>query len=313
MRLGQLARKHDLPVQEIVDYLEVTTGEKFHPNAKLYDTVVTMVYDHFELMPASKETESKDTTNETTPLEIETFSTEAPLELEKAEIEEDPSSVNHEKSGVSLTPAEEIAMLGGDLADEVMQTPQEKPAKTGQVTASEAVSDITDEEEMQTDKLLELVESGEVSEEELKKIKRLKAPKKELAGLKVLGKIELPEPKKKEPKQEATIKRSKSKPELSEEEKESRRLRAKRKREQALRLEEKKQKEQEIRLLKRRKEAHYKSQLKQEKLESEARKKRQRYHNDPVHTDDIAAHTTPQAPTTVPKTVLRKLWKWLNS
>ncbi|MEO1256248.1 MAG: hypothetical protein AAFY41_15370, partial [Bacteroidota bacterium] len=56
MRLGQFARKHDIPVQDIIAYLEEETGEKFHANAKIFDTLEEKVFTHFEIIPADSTT-----------------------------------------------------------------------------------------------------------------------------------------------------------------------------------------------------------------------------------------------------------------
>ena len=297
MRLGQLARKHDVPVQEIITYLEELTGEKFHPNAKLYDTLESKVFEHFDLMPTTKEVIEEELIDEEPEETVELVVVEEP---EIAPIE---------------TPESEIAAVEGDL--EMALAPEIKPVlETSKEKQEEEKIVPTEDEVIQTDKLLEMLESEEASAD-LNKIRLIKAPKKELAGLKVVGKVDLPEPKKKEekPKEEKDTvterdlreyrqPRRKKRPPLTEEEKEKRRLKAKAKKEAYEAREEKRHKEREAQRLKELKQAHYKQNLQK----AEVKKQKQKKKTDPITTQEKRKDTRPK-----PKTWLGKWWRWMNT
>lgn len=294
MRLGQLAKKHDVPVKEIIAFLEEQTGEKFHPNAKLYDTLEAKVFEQFNLQPQAAPEPIHDTST--------TESNSAAVESVDSEIEEQV---------FPATPEEEIALLEGDLIlpdKEGQENQQKKEVNIEQVESGEPSAD----EIIQSDQLLELLESEE-SIKELDKIKLIKAPKKELSGLKVLGKVDLPEPKKKEEKpsdivtekdlREYRNPRKKRQP-LSPDEKEKRRLKAKRKKEAYEARLEKQRKEREEQERKARKEQHYKKKLEQAKAIQVKHKMRQETSASP----SISEKTHPE-----PKTMLGKFWRWMNT
>lgn len=310
MRLGQLARKYDIPVQEIISYLEEQTGEKFHPNAKLFDSIESQVFDHFDLHPETEPEVVEDVVEVETLEEVE--NPEESVEEVSDELEIEPAKP------VPATPEEEIALLDGDLAD-----PNDAPHRPtfsdeGEVESAAELEAIAEKDEpgedeiIQTDKLLEMLESEEIPAD-LDKIKLIKAPKRELSGLKVLGKVDLPEPKKKEekPKEIVTEKdlreyrnpRRKRQP-LTEEEKEKRRLKAKQKKEAYEARQEKRQKEQEDKKLKALKEQHYKRKLAQAKA---VQVKRSAKHQDPP-APKSKVDTRPK-----PKTLLGKFWRWMNT
>lgn len=275
MRLGQFARKYDIPVQEIIEYLEGEVGEKFHPNAKLYDVIEAKVFNHFEIMPTS------------TPLEKEPDIEEENL-VEELVVEE--------------TPEDDIAAVEGELAD-MDEYPEEKPINE---KVDEAKPRHAEDEVIQTDKLLEMLESGNAPTD-LDKIKLIKAAKRELSGLKVLGKVDLPEPKKKEEQKEAEsrgLDQQKRRPQLSEEEKERRRLKAKRKKEAFEARQEKRRKEQEARQLKELKAQHYKQKLQK----VEVVKHKQVIKDDPQPNREIPKNPRPE-----PKTWFGKWWRWMNT
>ena len=303
MRLGQLARKYDIPVQDIIEFLEEDTGEKFHANAKLYDTLEARVFDHFELLPE----EAAEPSNE----EESLVEAEVPIETTQ-EVEEKTSSELEEAAPSQLvenlpaTPEEEIAAVEGEiiLSDEHINQGPEEIIEVP-VPIEETKERPSEEEIIQTDKLLEMLES-EDSSADLEKIKLIKAPKKELSGLKVVGKVDLPEPKKKPEEAEEKVKsrNNNRRPKLSEEEKEKRRLKAKRKKEAYEARKEKRQKEQEARRRKEQKEAHYKQNLQK----VEVKKNKQKEKSAPI------TNTQPKKdPKPAPKTLLGKWWRWMNT
>ncbi|GAB4250120.1 MAG: hypothetical protein Tsb0034_29390 [Ekhidna sp.] len=294
MRIGQLARKYDLQVQEIIDYLEEETGEKFHPNAKLYDTMEANVLKHFDVYP-----------EELVPTEEDT--------IEDKESEVEPPAPKSKP--LPETPEDDIALAEGELAydeNSLQETPIPKPEKD---VAKEKKPLPKEDEVIQTDKLLEMLESEEPPAD-LEKIKLIKAPKRALSGLKVVGKVDLPEPKKKEekPKEKDTVTekdlreyrhpKRKKRPPLSEEEKEKRRLKAKAKQEAYEARQEKRRKEQEAQKLKALKEAHYKQNLQK----TEVKKQKQKGKALPSSETVTKQHEKPK-----PKTALGKFWRWLNT
>lgn len=253
MRIGQLARKYDISVQDILTFLEETTGEKFHPNSKVYDAVASSIYIHFDVFPLLPREE-----------EIEKASIEEPVATEEQE-PEIAKAPEVKMPAEPQTPEEDIASVDGEIAslEEVV------PEKTEPEAPVAEVAKRNEDEVIPLDRLLQMLESDEPLTD-LEKIKLIKAPKKELSGLKVLGKIEIPEdPRKKtkEQKEEAKKTASSGSPQLSEQEKEKRRLQEKRKKEAYEAQQEKKRKEEEAKRKKARKEAHYKQIAKQPKTQ----------------------------------------------
>lgn len=278
MRLGQLARKYDIPVQEIIEYLKEETGEKFHANAKLYDAIETQIFKHFDLYPDDPVLEPEAQTD----------------------IEEIHESIQPHKEE---SPADDIASVEGELA-----APEEIPPATHENEPEEELPTHREDEVIQTDKLIEMLESEE-GLMGLEKFKLIKAPKKELPGLKVLGKVDLPEPKKKSESEEKDKKshqpHKKQRPQLSEEEKEKRRLKAKRKKEAYEAWQEKRRKEKEAQRLKELKAKHYKQKLKKQ----ETQKNKPKAKVEPQHEESQHIQKKPKEP----KTLLGKWWRWMNT
>lgn len=309
MRLGQFARKYDVPVQDIITYLEEETGEKFHANAKIYDTLEAKVFDHFELIPAIEEDIDDQSQDEVATLETAADEETEPEVLSDIETKE-------EAEEWPATPEDEIAALDGDLATAVVKE-EVVDQIVENATAEEddnAKHEPAPDEVIQTDKLLEMLESDEAPAD-LDRIKLIKAPKKELSGLKVVGKVDLPEPKKKEEKEKeneiVTEKdlreyrnpgRKKRQP-LTEAEKEKRRLKAKKKKEAYEARQAERRKEQEDRKKKARKEAHYKQKLEQAKAVQTKQKA-----NQPSIAPKQKEDSRPE-----PKTVLGRFWRWMNT
>ncbi len=300
MRLGQLARKYDIPVQEIIEFLEVETGERFHANAKLFDTLESRIFDHFELV-------------EEKPLEPSTTEIEKPVaqdsvtKQEPAQEMKNEPVMSEEVNPLPATPEEEIAFVEGDIILSQGLEELEFEEITESHVAEEKVIP-SDDEIIQTDKLLEMLDS-EDDTSNLDKIKLIKAPKKELSGLKVVGKIDLPEPKKKpDEKNEKSASQNghNRKPKLSEEEKEKRRLKAKKKKEAYEARKAKRQKQQEANRRKKLKEAHYQQNL--QKVEIKKQKRKERSTPTPGAISEVK-----EAPKPIPKTWLGKWWRWMNT
>ena len=192
MRLGQLARKYNLTLQEVISYLKgiEPTHETLHHNSKLNEQTRILLAERFEYL-------------------------EKPTERTSEEIEQK-----------FVEP--EIVDIGQTA--EVPQSELDTPLPEAEVQDLQKKVEVV----IETDKLLELLESEEV---DLSKITRIKAPKMELSGLKIVGKIDLPEPKSKtaekseqrEKEAEPDRNASHQRRQLSKEELEKRRLKAKKK------------------------------------------------------------------------------------
>jgi len=160
---------------------------------------------------------------------------------------------------------------------------------------------------IETDKLLELLESEEAPNE-LEKITLIKAPKKELEGLKIKGKIELPEPKEKSKSTEneddpstnlkTTVKPRKGR--LSDEEREKRRVEARERKLKYMAREKKRRQKEEEKQRKAVNRAHY-----QQKMQQRQASKLKKSKTKPI--PQMVESPNP------PQTVLGKLWKWLTT
>lgn len=153
-------------------------------------------------------------------------------------------------------------------------------------------------------------------------IEVIRAPKVSLPGLKVIGKIDLPEPKKKEDKEDKAELRKKeesvtqqdgmqvirhnkrnARKQLTEEEKEAKRQRNKKMKERRLAQAAEKRKKEAERKEKAKREAHY-----QQKIQRAKTSKASNTKNRPASSKK--AHS-PKKKT--PTTLLGKFWKWLNT
>ncbi len=262
MRLGQLARKYQVSLQEIISYLkemEPTTYETLHHNSKLNEYTKTLLAKRFEF--------------------LEKLNEETPEEIEEKLVE--PKVADMEDTKVPLSE------LDVPLPEAEVQDLQKKV-----------------EVAIESDKLLELLES-EKSSIDLSKITLIKAPKKELSGLKVVGKIELPEPKNKTVEKSEQLEKE-PKPgrhqrrQLNEEELDKRRLKAKKMEKEYQARQEKLRKKQKKALNK----AHY-----QQKLQRT--KNNQLKHKDKTPRPQSSSEVKEQGPN--PKTILGKFWRWMNT
>ncbi len=180
MRLGQLARKLDIETSEIIKYL----GEKNiqvdnHLNTKLEDDTVTLVLNAFTPKEESKPVVKN----------IEQVPQETVIEEPTTIVEE----VVVEKEDITPDPVEATEEVN------TAETPTEKEA----FTVSELrIKQETEEKENEERQIVELSREDKVPED--LNVAVIRAPKVELQGIKVLGKIELPEKVKKESKQTST-------------------------------------------------------------------------------------------------------------
>ncbi|GJM27822.1 MAG: hypothetical protein DHS20C17_04570 [Cyclobacteriaceae bacterium] len=277
MRLGQLARKYGVSKNEIISFLKEIdpNTHSLGQNSKLSEETLTMVAQHFEN-----------------------------LDLFGEAGEGQEQFQQEQEDGQADTPTEDdtITQSESDIAD---------PEPASESSPDQAdVSKKKDEVVIETDKLLELLESDE-SPADLDKITLIKAPKKELAGLKVVGKIELAEPKRKSAektaqKKEADTGRNRGGRQhepLSAEEREKRRLEAKKRKEDYEAREERRRKAREKKQKKALNKARYQQKLQRANVNPQKHKE--------LTTSQPALNTEPQpAP---PKTLLGRFWQWMTT
>lgn len=270
MRLAQLARKIGITQSEIVNVLSGKGLEiSENGNSKLSEEEVELIYAHFNI-------ESE----QDTPL---SDAVETPQTIEE------PVAAEEEESKEAQT----------DIAE--VEQPKVDDNEIAAGLKEESTSDEPD-----SAKHLTSTDPGPSDEEIEAEKEVIRAKKVKLEGIKVLGKIELPEPKEKleeepkEPKKEKLLKKktdkrnkrkSKGRKQLSYSEK------IKREEEQALR--EKKKKE---RRIKEKKKKHYFEKV-QPKVAAKPKKKT---------TQKKVKNTTPKRVKPQYKNPIRKFWAWLN-
>ena len=292
MRLGQLARKYNLKQEQIIEFLNNHNPGlgPYHSNTKLSDHTEDLIAEHFNKSFADlSDNEAQETADSEDYLDNDVKdTTNLPTELT-----DNPPETSFE------------ADIQGEL-DPSLPVVDESAYQPLEEDKSE-----TKHKAIETDKLIEMLES-EAEDVDLSDITLIKAPKKELEGLKVIGKIDLPEPKpKKEDKalenetETEGVQKRKRRPkrnELSPEEKEERRLRAKRKKEAYEARQEKKRQEEEARRLKERKKAHYEQKIKKSKApqvnKRSSTEKIREPEVEPIHQEKR------------PKTALGRFWAW---
>ncbi|MEP5612574.1 MAG: hypothetical protein ABJP45_10010 [Cyclobacteriaceae bacterium] len=321
MRLGQLARKYDVSLQEVISYLNelAPASSELHSNSKLDEKTETLIAKRFELL--FDEPEELDVEIEEAPKEIEkepapdTVSEKPPLHevtLEESEVpevlEEDEVTVQEKQtsSGLETSDLDEMTYLMQEVEGPLPEKEVEEQPPVAEVQTQQREKDET----IETDRLLELLESEEASVD-LSKITLIKAPKKELDGLKVVGKIEIAEPKVEESEEndqptkpkfdsETLALRQKQREEL----REQRRLIAKKKEEEQKARQEKRVRDREKKKVKAQKEAHYKSKLKQNTPKQSKQK---------AETPVLEPATKMVTQRPKPKTLVGKFWRWLNT
>lgn len=305
MRLGQLARKLDVPIQEMISYLQEadTTLEKIHPNAGLSQETEALLAEEF------------DPNYGIVPEEIEEVVVVAEVETkaqseEVVEAAEGEEQVEENEAVIDEEQAEEVEIVPEEILE-----PETEPEAVVEEPPAPAIekpaAPIKPEKVIETDKLMELLESEEVSPE-LDEITLIRAPKRELDGLKVIGKIELPEPRVKssektdQPEKEQNPKRlsRQQRAEISEAERKKRVLTAKKKRAEEASRKEKQQKEREKQEIRARKEEHYRKKVKLKKADPNQPK---RVLPPQKVLVDIVDERPPSG------SVFSRFWRWLNT
>ena len=282
MRLGQLARKYNVSQDDVILYLNEVQTElsPFHHNSKLSDEIEDLVISHFSLS-----VEEVDEVTVEQRVDIATEEDEQILDV--AEIE------NAKEIEASL----QLELDPTLPAIQISETkPEPEPTKK-------------EENAIDTDSLLELLESEEEIPD-LSNITHIKASKKELSGLKVVGKIELAEPIVK-PAEKSEIEEEEVKPErndrqerqrLYDEEREKRRLKAKEKREQYGARQEKRRIEEEKKHKKAQNRARYEQKMQHVKA-SQLKQKIQK-EEEIIEVSNL---------TSKPTSLLGKFWAWLKA
>ena len=274
MRVGQLARKYGVTIKEIISCINEVepTNDSLHSNTKLNEQTEKFVEDHFHHSVA----ESMD--------QIVKIAEEMPEEMDQEIEEEKMYSVE-----IAIEEPSEELVVPEPLAE--IQTPKKE------------------EIVIETDRLLEMLESEKKSID-LDKITLIKAPKKKLEGLKVVGQIDLPEPKRKtldtDDKNEAKSGKNvrPQSQQATDEEREKKRLEAKKKKKAYEASLNARRKERKKREAKRRKEAHYLQKIRT---------------TPPINPKVKISVETKQEVTSMEdkppqsETILGKIWRWLNT
>jgi len=317
MRLGQLARKLAIKPSDIKKHLE-TQGIDFEgtSNHKVPDELVDGIVAHFmpEQEEVINETEKENTieippSTEESDLVVKenTLAEETPLVDDQVDIIQDATEEDTDKK-------EEVETDSFVELEEVKTEVVPEPIEPEEVILT--VKDILEEEELLEGSDKE--NSDEEIEEESKTKILIKAPKVSLPGLKVIGKIDLPEPAKKESEEESedVVEESKDIPSrkrnISQNRPHQRRdsRKNRRNKRKPLTLEEKRQREEKATArkkeatLKKKKEEQKKHYLNQVKQHSGTKPKKNKKIKEETHKKQEVAP---------PKTIMGKFWRWLNT
>lgn len=176
MRLGQLARKLGINPSDIIEFLTRNELPPESSNARLNENQLDLVFDKYGPIVEPPEDEPIVEPVIDVPEEIEVHpNSEEIKEKDEEKVESEETALEEPRSAL-----EEIMMLGGEVAPEV--THKEQPKKKEEEEIKEIETEL-DPVEQKDDEVIrpQLVE---------------------LPGLKVVGKIDLPEPKPVELKEE---------------------------------------------------------------------------------------------------------------
>lgn len=286
MRLGQFSRKYEIKSNEVVEVLDKHfRSVNNHPNVKLTDEELAFLLTHFDTELTDEGQISPDTPLETTKKPEGTTSnlTESAndTEAEENQITDQETSLTHPK-------------FEKDVASDLPSQ-----TDTSGSIAKESPKVISLEKEY---------------EEQTKDVETIKAEKPKLDGLKVLGKIDIPEPKEKIVKEEETEAQKKKVKEST-----SRNKRPRKSQKQTLSLEEQrkrkerlawKKKQLEQKRLKEKRRKHYERQLQKKKEVQKATPLKKEKATTQVAEPEPKAKTTPTK--AVKQNPIKSFWKWLN-
>jgi len=187
MRLGQLARKLDIKPTQIVSFLKkehsITVDESL--NSKIEDTILDLVMANFKI-PEPLQPVERAVKKSTVEEKIEESNTE--------NIEEKVEDINIDVEKVIESVTEEVAaeIFEEEAIEEAIEVAIDEIVSDELETTKEVVNIIKDTDSLTNEKLIAYDEDGEAIE--LTVVDGvIKAPKKELEGFKVIGKIDLPQ------------------------------------------------------------------------------------------------------------------------
>lgn len=286
MRLGQFSRKYEVKSSEIVEILDKhfrTVNN--HPNIKLTSEELSYLLNQFEVRETEEGSHLQDNATD------------------------DASKTDHATASLPETAidadAEENQIIAEDTA---LSDPQLGPNVEGnQPNKADASTSIPKE----TPKVISLEKEYE---EQTKGVETIKTEKPKLDGLKVLGKIAIPEPKEKNKIEEKTESLKKKG-----EERTTKKRHPRKSQKQTLSLEEQrkrkerlawKKKQQEQKRLKEKRRAHYEKQLAKKKEVQKAKKLHKKKETTIAQVPSPKEKITPHVP--VKKNPLKRFWKWLN-
>lgn len=286
MRLGQLSRSVNVASSEIVAFLasrEILI--KDHPNVKV-DDFEGLVMAHFGAQPVPPVPEDIVEFNPVPDTQVELLVHEATASTTSEPAEpalQPPTEEVTETASASINnapalviPSEEAVVAEEPAAQDVPLT-----GKSAEELAEESYA------------VLQALQGAEV----------IKAPKVELTGLKVVGKIDLPEPKPKADKSAGEKQEGKHrKSQLTPEERERQRVAKKLAIEKQQALREQRTKEKEARKIKEKKRKYYESKVTKAPAPPKPVESRKKV------TKSASTHNRP-----APRTWLGKFWRWLNT
>lgn len=311
MRLAQAARKIGITTEDIVSYLEKKEISIVKDsNTKLDNDALELIYNYFGRPEETQETSSIE---EIPVAEDQIVEADADLEnaieltVSNSSKAVDPKEVSNDKSSAEIT--EESIMDNGidskiSEAEESLTSSIENTSSTSEKKYKTVSDLLAEQEQSQIDKNTE--------EEEI----IIKAPKVNLKGLQVLGKIDLPEKPLKKPEQQEAYKEDKQvKTKRFERNKQQKRRQHTRKRrelspqeirDRERKIAEKKLKAEEAAKKKQREEYYTENILKpKQKLQKKKQAKKK------LNKPQLAENKTPTQ--AAPKTIMGKFWKWLNT
>ncbi|MFT6882094.1 MAG: hypothetical protein ACI83W_002637 [Marinoscillum sp.] len=300
MRLGQLARQLEISTEEAVNILSEQGIEiKDHPNVKVPEDGEAYLLSKFNK-------------TEVLAAEVLTAKTE---ELEQAKEEEEIIAEVEESPIITSKDEEVLTPIDTEVNIPEVKSEVETPIEetSSQLVTPELLRSIKNSEDQLTFSELSALDEN---------VQVIKSPKIELPGLKVLGKIELPQKKVAEEANEETVNddetevveadkapevriiqhdRRNSRPRLTREQLEEKRLRSKRAQERRIEEQKERAERKEKEQIRKLKERHYKAKVSTPSQQPKSKKKQA----------DKKVAEIDQRPK--PTTMIGKFWRWLNT
>ncbi len=310
MRLAQAARNLSITTDDIVTFLAKKDIEiERDSNTKLDENSIHLLFKYFDADIPVKKSELNDTEliSEKKDIEIENSYTDLDnttvesTEEETLNIQDIEAEIDHTKIDDVETEVNESIMENEDIAETEEQKEQSfvkegenSDAPLGTSQKYKTVADLLEDESNIDDDVV------------------IKAAKVSLQGLNVLGKIDLPEPKSKQEKEESPKRIKKDNSKNRSPKRAVSRSSRKELTPQQLREREKKKeirkKEEEERRAKKKREEFYKEQILKPKQEQQKKKKPKQKLKKSAHSVENKSTVKP-----LPKSILGKFWRWLNT